>query len=224
MTYKLKLDIISDVVCPWCLIGYHRMVKAIFEMGIQNMVCLEWHPFQLNSHMPAEGEEIHAHLARKYGMSREESNQTLAQMTTLGAELDFTFDFFDGFRMVNTCDLHILLDFAKISDTQTELKLRLFEALFSERRNVSDRKILTQELQKVGLNTSEGLARLDDSTSRDHVLAQEEHWKKKGISAVPTMIFNNSHSVTGAQPVSVYKHVLSSFLQGEPLKTLGGAG
>lgn len=220
MTSTIKLDIISDVVCPWCIIGYNRVVKAISELELQNKVEIEWHPFQLNPDMPVEGEEMHAHMSKKYGMTKEDSCRTFAQMTALGAEVGFTFDFFDGFKMVNTGDLHILLDFAKESGKQTELKMRLFKACFSERKNVSDRQVLQRELQSIGLNVHEGLERLADKEIRNKVQTQEAHWKGLGISGVPTMIFNNADTFTGAQPISTYKQVLSSSLQKEPLKSL----
>lgn len=213
MKDKIKLDIISDVVCPWCVIGYKRVEHAIAEMGIEDQVEIEWHPFQLNSYMPEEGEEVHGHMARKYGTTPDDSRRTLGQITTLGAELGFTFDFFDGFKMVNTGDLHILLDYAKESGRQTELKMRLFKACFSERKNVADRKILAQELQIIGLNVEEALLRLDDDTFRNQVQIHEKKWKGLGVSAVPTMVFNNSGSLVGAQQVDVYKQVLSELLE-----------
>ena len=86
MTDRIKIAIASDVVCPWCIIGYERVVKAISEMRIQNMVEIAWHPFQLNPYMPAEGEEIHAHNARKYGTTNHHSSRTLTQMTDLRAQ------------------------------------------------------------------------------------------------------------------------------------------
>ncbi|MFT5699883.1 MAG: putative DsbA family dithiol-disulfide isomerase [Desulforhopalus sp.] len=220
MTSKIKLDIISDVVCPWCIIGYNRVSKAISELELQDRVEIEWHPFQLNPDMPVEGEDAHAHMSRKYGMNQEDIRGTFAQMTALGAEVGFTFDFFDSFKMVNTSDLHILLDFAKESGKQTDLKMRLFKACFSERKNVSDRRILAQELQSVGLNVNEGLARLADQKIREKVRIHEAHWKGLGVSGVPTMIFNNSDTFTGAQPINIYKQVLSSCLENEPLKAL----
>lgn len=109
MSDKIKLDIISDVVCPWCIIGYKRLGKAIFEMGMQDKVELEWQPFELNPDMPAEGEDLPAHITRKYGTTPDESARSLDNMTKLGAELGFKFDYFDGMKMVNTRDVHILL-------------------------------------------------------------------------------------------------------------------
>lgn len=94
MTDIIKIDIVSDVVCPWCIIGYKRLSKAITEMAVTNKIEVEWHPFQLNPDMVAEGEEMNAHMARKCGMTREACRQSLAQMTSLGVDVGFTFDFF----------------------------------------------------------------------------------------------------------------------------------
>jgi predicted DsbA family dithiol-disulfide isomerase len=209
----IKLDIISDVVCPWCIIGYKRVAKAISEMGIGDMVEIEWQPFELNPDMPAEGEEVHAHIRWKYGTTHDECIHTLAHMTQLGAELGFKFDYFDGFKMVNTRDLHVLLDYAKESGKQTELKMRLFEAFFSERKDVSDRQILTQEIQSIGLNADKALLRLDDDEACKRVQDQEAYWKRLGVSAVPTMVFNNSSSLTGVQSVDVYRQVLAELVE-----------
>lgn len=213
MKDKIKLEIISDVVCPWCIIGYKRLERAISELGIQNKVELEWQPFELNPEMGADGEDVSAHIAKKYGTTPEEIGRSLSDMTNLGAELGFYFDYFDGMKMVNTRDVHILLDYASEIGKQTELNMRLFEAFFSERKDVSDRGILTQELQSVGVNVDEALARLDDNTARERVLAEETYWLKLGVSAVPTVIFNHSSALTGAQSVAVYKQVLAGLAE-----------
>ena len=213
MEDKIKLDIISDVVCPWCIIGYKRLEKAISEMGIQDKIEIEWQPFELNPDMGADGEDVPAHIAHKYGTTPEEIRRSLLDLTNLGAELEFDFDYFDGMKMVNTRDLHILLDYANEVGKQTELNIRLFEAFFSERKNLSDRTILTQELQSVGLPVDEALARLDDNTARERVQAQEAYWQNLGVSAVPTVIFNHSSALTGAQSVDVYKQVLAELVE-----------
>lgn len=209
MADKIKLDIISDVVCPWCIIGYKRLKQAISEMKIQDKIEIEWQPFELNPHMPADGEEIVDHMSKKYGMIPDESIRSLTNMTELGVEIGFTFDFFNGMKMVNTRDVHILLDYAKASGKQTELKSRLFEAFFSEQKDVSNRQVLTREIQCVGLNVDEALARLEDPAVRERVQAQEAYWHNLGVSSVPTMVFNRSNVLNGAQPVAVYKQVLA---------------
>ncbi|MFT4831631.1 MAG: putative DsbA family dithiol-disulfide isomerase [Psychroserpens sp.] len=212
MAVKIKIDVISDVVCPWCTIGYKRLEKAISEMGIGDKIELEWQPFELNPHMPSEGENVKEHIANKYGASPEDQKRSQEHMAEVGAELGFTFDYFDDMKIVNTRDAHILLDFAKEQGKQTELKMRLVTAFFSERKDVSDRDILLQELKNIGLNTDAAMTRLDDDNARYEIQSKETYWQSVGVSSVPTIIFNNKSALTGAQPVGVYKQVLSELL------------
>ena len=213
MKNKIKIDIVSDVVCPWCIIGYKRLEKAISEMGIADRVEIEWHPFELNPHMPAEGQDLQEHIAQKYGSTPEQGKRSRDQLTALGAELGFAFDFFDGMKMPNTRDAHILIDYAKDQGKQTEMNLRLVEAFFCERKNISDRNILLQEIQTLGLNTDEALAKLGDDNCRYGIKSKEDYWKTLGVSAVPTIVFNHKSGVTGAQPVDVYKKILADLLE-----------
>ena len=208
MTKKIKIDIISDVACPWCIIGYKRLEKAISELGFQGRIELEWHPFEINPDMPPEGEDLSDHIARKYGSTPDEILSSRTSMTQFGSEFGFKFDFFAGMKVFNTRDSHVLLELAKKSDNQTQLKMRLFEAFFSDRKDVSARTILTEVSQSAGLDAEEVLTVLDDSNARERVLDQENQWKEMGVSAVPTVVFNRSHAMTGAQSVEVYKRAL----------------
>ncbi|WP_026839089.1 DsbA family protein [Gillisia sp. JM1] len=213
MSDKIKIDIVSDVVCPWCTIGYKRLEKAISEMGIQNKVEIEWHPFELNPNMPVEGENVQEHIANKYGASLEDQKRSQKNMTEVGAELGFKFDYFEEMRMVNTRDAHILLDYAKENGKQTDLKMRLVESFFSERKDVSTKEILKLALKEVGLNVDEGMARLESDDARSQVQSEEAYWKNLGVNSVPTIVFNQKSAVTGAQPVAVFKEVLTELLQ-----------
>ncbi|MFT5221380.1 MAG: putative DsbA family dithiol-disulfide isomerase [Gammaproteobacteria bacterium] len=215
MTTTIKLDFISDVVCPWCIIGFKRLQQAINELGIQDQITIEWQPFELNPDMPAEGENLPEHISRKYGSTAEDAKRNADQITGLGAAMGFKFDFFDGMRIVNTRNVHILLDFAKDHGKQTELKMRLFDAYFNERKDISDRHILIQEIQSVGLNTDEALAILDNTAVREQIEAEEEHWRNRGVTAVPTVVFGSARALVGAQPVDVYKQALTELLATE---------
>lgn len=212
MTDKIKIDIVSDVVCPWCIIGYKRLEKTISEMGIEDKVEIEWHPFELNSNMPKEGEDVFEHIARKYGSSYYNIKNSLANMTSLGEEVGFKFDYFDGIRVVNTKDAHVLLDYAKELGKQTELKTRLFTAFFSEQKDISDREILMREVRTVGLNVEEAKKSLESKEAHERVMIEEAKWQRKGVSSVPTIVFNSSSALTGAQPASIYKKELSELL------------
>ena len=212
MKEKLKIDIVSDVVCPWCTIGYKRLEKAIIELGIQDQVTIEWQPFELNPNMPAEGQNVTEHLTEKYGSTLEQQKESKQNMTNVGKELDFKFDYFDEMRMVNTFEAHILLEYAKEHGKQTELKMCLTTAFFSERKDVSTREILKQALQAVGLNSDEGLAKLDNDEARNEIRTKQNYWKNLGVTSVPTIVFNRKSAVTGAQPIATFKQVLSELV------------
>jgi predicted DsbA family dithiol-disulfide isomerase len=215
MNTPFKLELISDVVCPWCIIGYKRLKQAIDELGIQNQIEIEWQPFELNPDMPAEGENLPEHISRKYGSTPQEAQRNADQITELGTEMGFKFDFFDGMRIVNTRDVHILLDYAKGQGKQTELKMRLFDAYFNQRKDISDRQVLVEEIQSLGLNTDEALARLDDAAVRKQIEDEEEHWRNRGVTGVPTVVFGSIGALVGAQPVDVYKQALTELLATE---------
>ena len=208
----MKIDIVSDIVCPWCTVGYKRLEKAIAELGIEDKVEIEWQPFELNPRMPAEGQEVNEHLTEKYGSSPEQLKASKANLIAAGKDLDFTFDYFEGMRMVNTFDAHILLEYAKEFGKQTELKMRLTTAFFSERKDVSKREILKQALLDVGLDSEEGLARIDNDEHRKAISEQEDYWKSLGINSVPTFVFNRISGVSGAQPIQNFKQILSDIL------------
>ena len=213
MKNKIKIDIVSDVVCPWCIIGYKRLEKAIKELGFEDKIEIEWHPFELNPNMPVEGENVIEHVSNKYGMNKEQALASQKSMTNNGEELGFKFNYFDEMKIVNTRDAHILLDFAKEFGKQTKLKMRLMGAFFSEQKDISNRDILLKEFQGIGLDIDKAREILKDEKNREEIKIKESSWQKKGISAVPTMIFNNDSMMNGAYPVETYKQVLSELIE-----------
>ncbi|MBQ0769516.1 MAG: DsbA family oxidoreductase [Bizionia sp.] len=215
MKTKIKIDVVSDVVCPWCAIGYKRLEQAITEMGIQDKIELAWQPFELNPNMPPEGQNVEEHITEKYGSTPEQQKESKAHMTAVGAELGFKFDYFKDMRMVNTFDAHVLLDYAKGQGKQTALKMRLMNSFFGERKDVSNRSVLKEELEAVGLNATEALAVLDNDDMRNKIKFEENYWKNLGVSSVPTVVFNRKSAVNGAQPVAVYKQILTELLESE---------
>lgn len=212
MKEKLKIDIVSDVVCPWCTVGYKRLEKAISELGIEDQVEIEWQPFELNPQMPAEGQNVDEHITEKYGSTAAQQKESKQRLVDAGNELGFTFDYFDDMRIVNTFDAHVLLEYAKKFDKQTALKMRLTASYFSERKDVSQREVLKQALLDVGLNAEEGMALLENEEARYEVRTQQGYWKNVGVNSVPTIVFNRKSAVTGAQPVDLFKKVLSELI------------
>ncbi|TEW52672.1 DsbA family oxidoreductase [Psychromonas algicola] len=212
MSNKIQLDVVSDVVCPWCIVGYQNLKKAIDELDVADRIDLQWQPFELNPNMPPEGQDLREHVAEKYGSSLEESNQARVNITARGKEAGFTFNFFEEMKIVNTRDAHILLEYAHEMGKQTELKLRLFTAAFTDQKDVSNRTTLLEEVAALGLDINEATMRLDSDKHRQEVIAQEQEWQRLGISAVPTVVFNRTSAMSGAQPVSAYKEALTEFL------------
>ena len=213
MSKKIKIDLVSDVVCPWCVIGYKRLEQAIKELDIADKIEIEWQPFELNPNMPAQGQDVEEHITEKYGSTPEQQKESQERMTDFGAELGFKFDYFKGMRMANTFNAHVLLDYAKTNGKQTELKMRLMNAFFGERKDVSNRDILKQELEAVGLSTTKAFTLLDNEELRTKVRSEENYWKSLGVNSVPTVVFNRKSALTGAQPVAVYKQVLNELLE-----------
>ncbi|MGB1211123.1 MAG: DsbA family oxidoreductase [Lacinutrix venerupis] len=208
MKEKLKIDIVSDVVCPWCTIGYKRLEKAIAELDLQDKVDIEWQPFELNPNMPAEGQNVIEHIAEKYRATLEQQKESQQRMVEAGNELGFTFDYYDDMKMSNTFNAHILLEYAKDFNKQTELKMQLTKAFFSDRKDVSKIDVLRQALLEVGLNVDEALAKLKNEEAQLEVRKKQDYWKNMGVNSVPTIVFNRKSAVTGAQPVDTFKQVL----------------
>ncbi len=212
MSDKIKIDIVSDVVCPWCIIGYKHLESAIRELNLEDSIEIEWQPFELNPNMPKEGENLRAHVLRKYGASREDSDKARISIAEKGAEYKFNFNYFEDMKIVNTRDAHILLDFAHEKNLQNELKQRLFKAFFSEQKDVSLRDILISEAIAVGLDEEEVKKALDDTKRRKSVMEAELYWQQQGITGVPTVIFNRKSALTGAHPEVTYKEILSDLV------------
>lgn len=212
MSKKIQLDIISDVVCPWCVIGYKNLQLAIDELNIAHKVDLKWQPFELNPSMPAEGQNLREHITEKYGSTLEDSVQARNSLSDRGLQVGFVFNFFEEMKIVNTRDAHILLEYAFQLGKQTAFKLRLFSATFTEQKDVSKRDTLLQEASKVGLDVIEATARLDSETYRKEVVEQEMFWQELGVSAVPTVVFNRNSAMSGAQSVETYKQALTELL------------
>lgn len=205
----LRIDIVSDVVCPWCIIGYKQLEKALTETGTE--ADIHWHPFELNPHMADDGEDLREHLATKYGTTREDSVRARARLTTLGEELGFTFNYADDMRMYNTFQAHQLLHWADQQGRKHDLKMALFEAFFTHRSNIGDPDVLAHAATKIGLDHGEAIRVLTSGEHADEVRRQEQFWISKSIGGVPAMIFDLKQLVTGAQGIDNYVAILQHF-------------
>lgn len=212
----LTIDIYSDVMCPWCLIGYGQLTKALAQLEGEIAAQVRWRPFELNPDMAPEGEEQEAHLQRKYRRPAEEGARIRGQMKTIaeGAGVSLAWEG-EGeappAMMWNTRDCHKLLAFALEQagpEVQTALKLALFRAHFNARRNLSDRNVLLDIAAAAGLHRAAAKAALDDPDLEARVLAEERQAWDLNISGVPAMIINDRFLIPGAQAPEVYVNAL----------------
>ncbi|MEO1194455.1 MAG: DsbA family oxidoreductase [Pseudomonadota bacterium] len=202
----IRVDIVSDVVCPWCAIGYYQLAKASLETGIA--VEVHWHPFELNPQMAEEGENLRDHLAAKYGTTLEGSIKARARLTEMGAALGFTFAYTDEMRMVNTFRAHQLIDWAEEQGKGHAAKLALFRAFFTRRENLNDPAILAAVAEEIGLDRDTALAQLSDLARAALVRQKEQFWTGQGISGVPAMVFQRQHLASGAQGEENYARII----------------
>ena len=202
----LRIDIVSDVVCPWCVIGYRQLAIALEQTGTDHTI--HWHPFELNPNMPSEGQNLREHIIEKYGSTKQESDASRVRMTEAGREVGFEFNFNDDTRMHNTFNLHQLLHFADQQGRMHDLKQALFTAHFTNNRDISDINVLADIAAEIGLDRSEALAVLAGQFFAKEVRTAEQHWQQQGIQSVPAIIFNERHLVSGAQGVDNYLNIL----------------
>lgn len=205
-TTPIRIDIVSDVVCPWCIIGYKQLERALQET--KTAADIHWHPFELNPQMAQEGENLREHLAAKYGTTPEGSRRARARLTELGAELGFVFDYTDDMRMVNTFRAHQLLKWAEEHGRGHDLQMALFAAFFAERLDLNDPAVLARVAALIGLDGDEALAVLTDGRYAEDVRQDEQFWISRGIEGVPAMIFDEKYLVVGAQGVDNYRSIL----------------
>ena len=211
----LRLDIVSDVVCPWCVIGFKQLQRALAQLGDDADVELRWHPFELNPHMPPEGQDLREHMAQKYGTAPDQSEATRTRLTALGESVGFAFRFYEGMRIYNTFKAHQLLHWAGEHGRQTVLEMALFDSYFSRQENVDSAEGLISAAERAGLDGQEAAEVLSDGRFVDGVREVERFWVQQGIRAVPAYVFNRRYLISGAQDSTVFAEALRRLLAEE---------
>ena len=206
MAETLRIDVISDVMCPWCIIGYRQLRRALDMTNTSYDV--HWHPFELNPNMPHAGQNIREHVAEKYGVTPEQSAKSRENMKQIGADLGFEFGYSDDSRMHNTFNTHQLLHWAGEQELKEDMKMALFAAHFTHGRDLSDISVLADIAREIGLDRTEALAVLNEQRFAEAVREQEAFWVQQGISGVPAVVFNRRHLVTGAQGTENFVKIL----------------
>jgi len=208
MTRPLKIDFVSDVTCPWCIIGLQGLEEALRRIGDEVDAKISFQPFELNPDMPPEGRNLVEHMAERYGTSAEQSAANRAMVCDRAAEVGFAMSMPDDGRIYNTFDAHRLLQWAAAEGKQAALKHALFEANFTERRNMSDPDVLVAAAEKAGLDGAAAREVLTSGRYAREVRDTEELWRMRGINAVPAVIVENRYLISGGQRPEAFEQAL----------------
>jgi predicted DsbA family dithiol-disulfide isomerase len=207
----IRLDIFSDPVCPWCLIGKANLDRAM-ESRPNHMFQVQWHPFQLNPEMPTGGVGHVDYLAAKFG-SREKAIQAMLQVAehakAAGAEIDME----KVTRLPNTLDAHRLIHWAGIEGRQTAMVARLFKAHWREGADIGDAATLARLAGEVGMDAAAVARLLATDADTDDIRARDMDARQKGVTAVPTFLIAQQYVVSGAQPVEMWQQVIDELAE-----------
>lgn len=214
MAQTLRIDFISDIACPWCVIGLRSLLKALESMRGEVQAEIRFSPFELNPDMAPEGENTAEHVARKYGSTRERSDAVRNVIKEHGAALGFTFNYGPESRIWNTFDAHRLLAWALPQGKQLELKQALFKSNFTDQRPTNDVEALVDAVREAGLDPNQAREVLLSGAFADEVRAEEEHWRRNGVQAVPSVIFNQRWLIQGGQPPEVFAQAIRDIISG----------
>jgi predicted DsbA family dithiol-disulfide isomerase len=216
MTARLKIDFVSDVSCPWCVIGLRALEQALERVGDAVTAEIRFQPFELNPQLPPDGQDITEHLVQKYGSTPEQLQRNRETIRARGAELGFTFEMGKRSRVYNTFDAHRLLHWAALEGRQRDLQRALFTAYFTEGRNPSDREVLIDVAAQAGLDAVRAREVLESGRYADEVREREQFYGQQGVRAVPSVIIDDRYLIQGGQPVEVFEQALRQIASEKP--------
>ncbi|MAC78629.1 MAG: polyketide biosynthesis protein [Rhodobacteraceae bacterium] len=206
----VKLDILSDPICPWCYIGKARLDKALAQVPDHPFV-IEWHPFQLNPDMPAGGMDRRTYLETKFG-GKEGAVKAYAPIVQHAADEGLSINFDAMQRTPNTLDAHRLIHWAGIEHVQTRAVDALFRAYFVDGRDIGSHDVLADIADSCDMDASVVRRLLASDADSDSIRARDAHSREMGISSVPTFIVANAHAVPGAQPTDLWVKVIHEIM------------
>ncbi len=204
----LRIDFVSDVVCPWCVIGLKSLEVALARTADVAIAEIHFQPFELNPAMPPEGQNVAEHVAEKYGASPERSAASRQAIRDAAAEFGFPIRSGPDSRIWNTFDAHRLLHWAAGEGRQAALKQALFAAYFSDGANVSDTETLVAAAVSVGLDGEAARELLTSGAFINEVRTDEAFWREQGIHAVPAIVIDKQYMILGGQPVEAFERAI----------------
>jgi predicted DsbA family dithiol-disulfide isomerase len=215
MATPIKIDFVSDISCPWCVIGLRGLEQAIERTGGELAAEIHFQPFELNPAMAKEGENLAEHVAHKYGSTPEQSAATREMIRDRAAQVGFAINHGPDSRIYNTFDAHRLLHWAGTlgGERQRALKHALFESYFTEQRDPSDRAVLIDAAAEAGLDRDEAAAVLASDRYAAEVRDAEHLWQRRGVHSVPAIIVDDRYLISGGQPADVFEQALRSIAE-----------
>jgi predicted DsbA family dithiol-disulfide isomerase len=205
---QIRIDFVSDVSCPWCVIGLKALEQALEQAADVVSADVHFQPFELNPAMGPEGQDMAEHITEKYGSTPEEQEQSREMIRQRGADVGFNFEMGKRGRIYNTFDAHRLLHWAENQGRQRDLKMALFEAYFTGGENPGAHEVLLRVAGEVGLDTGEAAHILSTDMYADEVREIEQFFQRSGIRSVPAIIINERHLISGGQPPEVFEQAL----------------
>lgn len=196
---KIHIDIISDIACPWCAIGYARLETALEQLRSEFEFTIEWRAFELDPSHTGPGKPILAALAKKYGRSEDEMQENQRQMMIIAKDLGINFEKLQERLTCNTFNAHRLVKWAAVHGKQTALKQALFEAYFGKAMNVAEQRVLLDCVAAIGLDKEGAKDILDSDRYAAEVREEEHRYQQAGVSSVPAYVINNKYLISGAQ-------------------------
>ncbi|MEH6741387.1 MAG: DsbA family oxidoreductase [Sulfitobacter sp.] len=207
MTEPVKLDIMSDPICPWCYIGKAHLDRALAAHP-NHPFQIEWHPFQLNPDMPAEGMGRRAYLEGKFG-GKEGAVRAYAPVVESAEKAGLNINFEGMQRTPNTLNAHRLIHWAGIEGRQTAAVSALFKAYFVDTRDIGDTEVLTDIADSIEMDASVVARLLSTEEDAQDIRDRDAHSRQMGINSVPTFIIGSRHAVPGAQPPELWAQVIA---------------
>ncbi len=202
----IKLDILSDPVCPWCMIGKARLDRAL-EAKPDHPFVIEWHPFQLNPDMPKEGMDRKAYLEAKFG-GKAGAARAYAPIDAAAKESGFEIDWASIPHIPNTLDAHRLIHWAGLEQKQTPVVSGLFKAYWREGRDIGDHEVLADVADSAGMDAAVVSRLLASDADAEDVASRDAHSRERGVTGVPTFVIANQHVVPGAQPTELWLQLI----------------
>ena len=210
---NLHVDIVSDIACPWCAIGYARLEQAMATLAGELELDIEWHAFELNPNPESKPQPILQALSRKYGRSEAEMEAAQANMIEVATGLGLNFSKMQERYTANTFNGHRLVKWAVEQGKQTAMKQALFDAYFGHAENVEDTEVLLRCVESIGLDTEAAQQVLDSDAFADAVRSDEARYQQAGVSSVPAFIVNNQYLISGAQEPAYLVEALREIAQ-----------